>query len=183
MKPFAESRARIWATSIVALTLFGTPEVGAQQRTLVKFEAPAANTKYTEQHSIPVGDVAGHDIRIFENLRTFPNEPLVLGEVPVKEWWTRGSTDFTDANGLGTAYHTLVMENGDKIFIRVNFVAQSVPSADGSKKGANNLIAGPITGGTGKFLGIRGMLRFAANFDPKSGFNESKGEIEYWIDK
>ena len=64
----------------------------------------------------------------------------------------------------------------------MNFVAQSAVSADGSKKGATNLIAGPITGGTGKFLGIRGMLRFAASFDPKSGFNESKGEIDYWME-
>lgn len=167
----------------MVLMLLGTSASWAQQRHLVKFEAPAANTKYTEQHSISIGDVAGHDIRIFENLRTFPNDPLVIDEVRVKEWWTRGFTDFTETNGPGTAYHTLLMENGDKIFIRVNFVAQSVASADGSKRGANNLIAGPITGGTGRFLGIRGMLRLAANFDPKSGLNDSKGEIEYWMGK
>ena len=183
MKHSAHGTAGIWFTSIVSLMLFGISASWAQQKQVVKFEAPAANTKYTEQHSIPVGDVAGHDIRIFENLRTFPKDPLVIGEVRVKEWWTHGFTDFTETNGLGTAYHTLLMENGDKIFIRVNFVAQSVVSADGSKKGANNLIAGPITGGTGKFLGIRGMLRLAANFDTNSGFNDSKGEIEYWMEK
>ena len=149
----------------------------------VKFDAPAANTKYTGQHSIPVGDVPGHDIRIFENFRTFPKDPLIIGEVRVKEWWTRGFTDYTDANGPGTAYHTLLMENGDKIFIRVNFVSQSAGSADGSKRGASNLIAGPITGGTGKFLGIRGLLRLAANFDTTTGFNDSKGEIEHWMEK
>jgi hypothetical protein len=183
MKYLAESRAGIWFGSIASLMLLGTSASWAQQRQVVKFDAPAANTKYTEQHSIPVGDVAGHDIRIFENIRTFPKDPLVIGDVRVKEWWTHGFTDFIETNGLGTAYHTLLMENGDKIFIRVNFVAQSVVSADGSKKGANNLIAGPITGGTGKFLGIRGMLRLAASFDPKSGFNESKGEIDYWMEK
>ena len=170
-------------TAIVSLMLFGTSASWAQQKQLAKFEAPAANTKYTEQHSIAVGDVAGHDIRIFENLRTFPKDPLIIGGVPVKEWWTHGFTDFTDTNGPGTAYHTLVMENGDKVFARVNFVAQSAVSPDGSKKGANNLIAGPITGGTGKFLGIRGMLKLAARFDTTSGFNDSKGEIEYWMEK
>ena len=170
-------------TVIVGSMLFGTSVSWAQQKQLVKFEAPATNTKYTQQHSIPAGDVAGHDLRIFENIRTFPKEPLVVGEVRVVEWWTRGTTDFTEANGPGMAYHTLMMENGDKIFIRVNFVAQSARSSDGSRKGANNLIAGPIMGGTGIFLGIRGMLRLAANFDVTSGFNDSKGEIEYWIEK
>lgn len=183
MKHYAESRAGIWFAFTLSLILLGTSASWAQQRQLIKFETPAANTKYTEQHSIAVGDVAGHDIRIFENLRTFPNAPLVIGEVRVKEWWTHGLTDFTETNGPGIAYHTLLMENGDKIFIRVSFVAQSVVSADGSRKGANNLIAGPITGGTGRFLGIRGMLRLAANFDLKSGSNETKGEIEYWMER
>jgi len=185
MKHSSLKTAGIWLskTVIMGFILIGTSASWAQQKQLVKFEAPAANTKYTQQHSIPAGDVAGHDLRIFENIRTFPKEPLVIGEVPVMEWWTRGSTDFTEANGLGMAYHTLMMENGDKIFIRVNFVAQSARSSDGSKKGANNLIAGPITGGTGKFLGIRGILRLAASFDTTSGFNDSKGEIEYWMEK
>lgn len=183
MKLSADKRPGIWFAPIASVMLFGMSAGWAQQRQVAKFEAPAANTKYTEQHSIPVGDVPGHDIRIFENLRAFPKDPLVIDEVRVKEWWTRGLTDFTETNGLGTAYHTLMMENGDKIFIRVNFVAQSVATTDGSKRGANNLIAGPITGGTGKFLGVRGMLRLAASFDPKSGFNESKGEIEYWMEK
>jgi hypothetical protein len=154
----------------------------AQQKQLVKFEAPAANTKYTVQHGIPLHDAPGHDLRIFENIRTFPKDPLIIDGVTFKEWWTRGFTDYTETNGPALAYHTLVMESGDKIFVRVNFVAQSAVSAEG-KKGANNLIAGPITGGTGKFLGIRGMLRFAANFDSKTGYNDSKGEFEYWMGK
>lgn len=169
--------------AIVTLMLFALSGSHAQQKQLVKFKAPATNTKYTQQHSIPVGDVVGHDIRIFENIRTFPTDPLVIGEVRVKEWWARGYTDFTETNGPGTVYHTLMMENGDKIYIRANFVALSTVSTTGSKKGANNLISGTITGGTGKFLGIRGMMKLEANFDVTSGFNDSKGEIEYWMEK
>jgi hypothetical protein len=183
MKHSAKGRLGVWFSFVLSLLLFGTSATWAEQRQIVRFDAPAANTKYTEQHSIPVGDLAGHDLRIFENVRTFPSDPVVIDEVRIKEWWTRGMTDFTETNGLGTAYHVLLMENGDKIFMRVNFVAQSAVSADGSKKGAKNLIAGPITGGTGKFLGIRGMLRLAASFDTTSGFNESKGEIEYWMER
>ena len=183
MKHSAVSTTCLRFASIAGLVLFGMTASWAQQRQSVKFEAPAANTKYTQQHSIPVGDVPGHDIRIFENLRTFPKDPLIIGEVRVNEWWTHGATDYTEANGLGTAYHTLLMENGDKIFIRVNFVSQSAGGGEGSKKGASNLIAGPITGGTGKFLGIRGLLRLAATFDTTTGFNDSKGEIEYWTER
>ena len=185
MKNYARKSALSWqaVAAVLSLTLSGISVSWAQQKQLVKFEVPSANTKYTQQHSIAVGDVAGHNIRIFENICTFPKNPLVIGEVRVKEWWTHGYTDFTETNGPGTAYNTLIMENGDKIYLRVNFVAHSTVSADGSKKGANNLISGPITGGTGKFLGIRGMMKLAATFDPTSGFNDSKGEIEYWMEK
>lgn len=131
----------------VSLVLFGASTAWAQDKQVVKFEAPAANTKYTQQHSIPVGDVPGHDIRIFENIRTFPSVPLVIEGVRVEEWRTRGFSDFTESNGPGIAYHTLSMENGDKIYMRASFVAHSKVSTDGLKKGANNLISGPITGG------------------------------------
>jgi hypothetical protein len=40
-----------------------------------------------------------------------------------------------------------------------------------------------ITGGTGKLVGIRGMIRASGAADPKAGFNETQAEIEYWIEK
>lgn len=184
MKHPVSRSAAGWRASgaILSVMLIGTSASWAQQKHIVKFEAPAANTKYTQQHSIAVSDVAGHELRIFENIRTFPKYPLMIADVRVKEWWTQGYTDYTQTNGPGIAYHTLMMENGDKIYTRVSFVAQSSVSADGAKKGANNLISGPITGGTGKFIGIRGMIKLAATFDSATGFNESKGEIEYWME-
>ena len=86
MKHSARRTAGIWSaiTAIVSFMLFGISASWAQQKQLVKFEAPAANSKYTQQHSIAVGDVAGHDLRIFENLRTFPKDPLVIDQVRVK---------------------------------------------------------------------------------------------------
>lgn len=38
-------------------------------------------------------------------------------------------------------------------------------------------------GGAGKYLGIRGMSRVTSMFDPKTGFNETQWEDEYWIEK
>ena len=41
---------------------------------------------------------------------------------------------------------------------------------------------GFITGGTGKFAAIQGIVRASANFDLK-GFNETQTDIEYSIGK
>ena len=100
----------------------------------------------------------------------------------MKELWTRGSTDFTALNGLGTSYNVYVMENGDKIYSRANFLAHATPSADG-KASLRNMSTAIITGGTGKYQGIRGVVRSETNADPKKGFNETKGEMEYWMEK
>jgi hypothetical protein len=41
---------------------------------------------------------------------------------------------------------------------------------------------GHITGGTGKFSGIRGLLRTSVTADLKAGTNEVYVELEYWFD-
>ncbi|HWN49034.1 MAG TPA: hypothetical protein VNO18_04275 [Xanthobacteraceae bacterium] len=71
-----------------------------------------------------------------------------------------------------------MLENGDKFFGRLTLVHQS----DGSGK-LTSTVVGPITGGTGKFGGIRGVLRYAGTADPKAGFSEGQWDIEYWIEK
>jgi len=38
------------------------------------------------------------------------------------------------------------------------------------------------SGGTGKFLGIRGIVRAETSADPVSGTNENKSEIKYWME-
>lgn len=42
---------------------------------------------------------------------------------------------------------------------------------------------GNITGGTGKFAAIQGIVRIVTNFDYKTGFNESQFDIEYSMGK
>ena len=51
----------------------------AQERLI--FEVSAENTKYTKQHIIDVGDVPGHQVRVFEIHRAYPsNAPTSNGD-------------------------------------------------------------------------------------------------------
>jgi hypothetical protein len=52
--------------TMVMLLSFGPGELSAQEKCKIKWENPAANSNYTEQHVIDVGDVPGHQIRIYE---------------------------------------------------------------------------------------------------------------------
>jgi hypothetical protein len=67
----------------------------AQQKQQVSFKTPAANTKYTQQTIIDVGDMPGHQVRVFAIHRTYPGEAPVVAGLKLKEMWTRGITDFT----------------------------------------------------------------------------------------
>src|SRR5438128_426876 len=69
----------------------------AQQKQKVSYKVSAENSKYTQQHLIDVGDVPGHEVRIFEIRRTFPNNPPMINGVKLVEQWTRGLTDQTDS--------------------------------------------------------------------------------------
>jgi hypothetical protein len=150
----------------------------AQEKQRISFKTSAENTKYTQQHSIEVGDVPGHHVRVYEIQRTFPNNPPMINGVAMKEQWTRAISDYTDNNGPGTTYGTYVLENGDKFFTRSALVAQS--TAPGKLTAST---VGTITGGTGKFSGMQGTVRTVNIADPKAGVNEGQTELEFTISK
>jgi hypothetical protein len=159
-------------------TVLAAVDVAAQEKQQVSFKTSAENTKYTQQHMIDVGDFPGHQVRVYEIHRTFPKNAPVISGVAIKEQWTRAISDYTDNNGPGTTYGIYVLENGDKFFTRSSLVAQST--------GAGKLTAstvGYIIGGTGKFAGIKGIVRTVNTADPKAGVNEGQTEIEYTLAK
>src|SRR5271165_2319951 len=147
----------------------------AQQR--LAFKVSAENTKYTQQHTIDVGDVSGHQVRLFEIHRAYPSNAPVINGMKIVESWTRGISDYTNNNGEGTIFGVYVLENGDKFFTRGSLVAVQTPEA--SKLTATTV--GPITGGTGKLSRINGMARMLTSADPKTGVNEAQVDIEYWL--
>jgi hypothetical protein len=158
-----------------ALSLGGA---AAQQKQHVTFKSPPETAKYTQQQAIDVGDIPGHQVRVFEIHRTFPTNPPVINGLKLTETWTRGMSDYVDNNGTSTNYVVYVLENGDKFTTRATLVAQSI----GPGK-LSNSTAGVITGGTGKMAGIHGIVRSTGTAEPKAGVNDNQTEIEYTIDK
>ena len=149
----------------------------AQQKQRASFVLPPGNSKYTQQHLIDVGDAPEHKLRLYELQRLLPKDGPELEGSRLVELWIRGISDFIDVNGLATAYSVYVFDNGDKIFARSDLVAVT----DAGK--SNTLAAGRITGGTGKFKAIRGIIRVASAPDPSTGLLRSAFDIDYWFDK
>ena len=147
-----------------------------------KIQQASTQYKFTQQHGIDVGDVPGHQVRIFEVQGTFAKDPPMFEGVRAVERWVRGFSDYTDLNGRAGTYLIFVLENSDKIFARGDGVSQGIVHPDGAKQSTGTLVY-TITGGTGKFLGIHGTIRETAIFNPKVGVVEVQSEGEYWIEK
>jgi len=182
MKLSILKRATLILTLGATLISLGISETWAQQKHQITFKNLGDNTKYTEQHAIDVGDVSGHQVRIFEIHFSYPKDPPVFEDVRVVESWSHGYSDYIDINGHHWGYITDVLENGDKIFARNDGSSQTIVSPDGAKKSTATGVT-TLTGGTGKFRGIQGTLRYVSIFDPKAGLNEGKTEGTYWIEK
>ena len=60
--------------------------------------------------------------------------------------------------------------------------AQTVVAPDGAKKSTYEGTA-TWTGGTGKYLGVRGISWNHVIFDVSKGLNQQSGEVEYWFEK
>jgi hypothetical protein len=176
-------RSTAWLTLALGSMLFVNFDADAQQRKKVVYSVPAENTKYIQQHVIDVGDMPGHQVRIYEIQRTLPKDGPVFEGVRLVETWSRGYSNYIDQNGPSTVYIVYVLENGDKFFGRVDLMSQATSTnADGSKKSMAT-VTGTISGGTGKFIGIRGTVRSTVSSDIKAGVNSGQNEIEYWMEK
>jgi hypothetical protein len=171
----------IFGALVLAAFGFACTEAWAQEKQKYSFKAPAGVTKYGEQHVIDVGDVPGHQLRIYETHSTYTNEAPVYDGVKVKEAWTRSVSDYTAGSGRSNGYGIALLENGDKIFSRTELTTQTSVAADGSKTTKAYSVT-TLTGGTGKFKGIHGTLRgvTATDFKTLSG---SVTEGEYWIER
>jgi hypothetical protein len=167
----------------LALAAFSMTNASAQEKCKMSGSTPAANSTYTQQHVLDVGDVPGHQVRIFELHRTYPadTKPNCEG-LRRTESWTRGFSDYTDRNGPNLGYTVTTLENGDKIFSEDRGTSQTVVTPDGAKKSTGIGIS-KYTGGTGKYQSIRGLERWSNVFDPEKNYNEEQTETEYWLAK
>jgi hypothetical protein len=169
--------------SICCGALLASPAAWSQaaQRTKIAFEVHAQNSKYTQQHSLDIGDMPGHTIRLFELHRTFPDDPPAFAGVAIKDYWSRGESESLGGNGPVFTYSVFNMANGDKIFGRFDGVAQAAAGHSADKRTVvGNLV---LTGETGKMRGIRGTLHVLTNVDLSKGLNDTRYEGEYWMEK
>jgi hypothetical protein len=164
------------ALAIAAALSLGATSAWAQQKQKVSYKVGAEDSKYPQRHTIEVGDEAGHTLGIYEIHRTFSKNAPVINGVKLKEIWTRGYSDLINANSLTANYGVYVMENGDRFYT----FSRTMGQADASGKRATSSV-GEIRGGTGKFSGMKGMVRATGASDAKRGFNETQQEIEYWF--
>lgn len=168
--------------TIVALAAFAFTPAQAQETCKVDEEVLAKNSKYTEQHIFNIDDTPGHVIRIFELVRTYPDDKPNCEGLKRTQTLSHASVDYINGNGTLHGYATTTFENGDKIFAEINGISQTVVNPDGSKKGSFTGIT-RFVGGTGKYQRVRGVTREKTDFDLTTGFNQSRTEGEYWIDK
>ena len=164
------------------LSPIGFSNVSAQEKCKVSEGAGAANSTYTQQHMLDVGDVPGHQVRIFEIHRTYPNDKPNCEGLKRTESWERGYSNYTDWNGPVTTFGVTVLENGDKIFTQIVGTSQTAIGPDGTKSSTFTGVT-RYTGGTGKYKGIRGFLRVNTKFDPEKNINLPQIEGEYWLEK
>jgi hypothetical protein len=159
--------------------LFISSQAVAQQKQEVSFKIPTENSKYIVSQNVDVGDAPNHIVRLFDTRVTIPNNAATVNGLKLVEILSRGIGDLTNGHGGGVAYFVFVAENGDKFFSRNNIAAQQVSGK------LSALLAGPITGGTGKFAGIQGTIREFTNFDPSPGgiISNTQYDIEYSIGK
>ena len=164
--------------SVATFSLCSAPVAWAQQKQKVSYKVTADNSKYTQRHTLEVGDESGHQLVMFEIHRTFPSNAPVVNGVKLKETWTRGYADYVNSNGLSTNYGVFVLENGDKFYTLASTMGQT--DAAGKRM---TVSVGNVLGGTGKFSGMKGLVRSKGASDGKAGFNETQSEIEYWFAK
>jgi hypothetical protein len=174
---------RIVAGALLVCGLFVAASAGwAQQKHTVSYSKSARDSQYTQEHTIDVGDVPGHKVRIFEIHWNYAKGELAFDGVNVKESWVRGSSDYTNTSGPAMNYIIYVLEDGNKVFSRNAVVAQTA-EGEGGTKTARYFAVETLYGGTGKFSHIRGQLHQSGSrvLGASALTLEVKGE--YWFDE
>jgi hypothetical protein len=170
-------RTTVTLTTMALLSLAIALPAVAQLKQHVSYKTSAANTKYVQQLNVDAGDMPGHIVRVFDLTRNHRDNPPVINGIKLVEDTARGITDISDGNGVATFYSVFIMENGDRFFARSSQVSQ------GESGKIVAVATGPITGGTGTFEQIHGIVTFSVKFDTTSGFNEGQADIDYAIGK
>ena len=162
---------------ILATALLTT--VGARAEKQYTFnDSPVTNSQYLHEHALDVGDIPGHQVRVYEIKYEYPNKDFALAGVRVVESYVRGMSDYTNWSGPFTTYTVFTMEDGSKVFSRSTGTTQT--ESDGTRRFT---FVQTFTGGTGKFKGMRGQLRGSGERIGAAKTLTSHSQGEYWIEE
>lgn len=144
--------------------------------------SPPQQSRYVKEHIIDAADAPGHQLRIVEIEKDYTSShPIVRGVkiTKVRQW---AFTNYTNGVGPVIFYETWSDGRGNMFFVEGTAETESQITATGSRRGTSSG-SGRITGGTGKFATIQGVLAGRTEFDsdPNDGYNRNKGRIEYWF--
>jgi len=152
------------AVLMAACLAFSSGEAFAQQKHKFSFKAPPGTTKFTQTHLMEVGEAP-----VYDGLKVVEARGVLV-------------SDYVDGSGNAMTYTVNTMENGDKIFTRGTVMALTTIGSDGARRTSFTSVVA-LTGGTGKFIGIRGTLRGSGFSDMKTGTSGTQTEGEYWLEK
>jgi hypothetical protein len=177
--------SRAFASGLLVLLplIFGSTSGWSQQKFPIVITSESQTSKYVQQYKIDVGDVPGHQVRIQETQRIYGDKSkFEFGGVRVKESWVRGFSDYTNGKGRAWGYGEWILEDGGKVFFDYSGQSHSEPTPTGSLEGSYHGTT-RITGGLGKYKGVRGTITDALTFnnDPTTGYNKTDGRGEYWF--
>ena len=175
----------IYKGILVAVATFISGSALAQEKHSFSFSSEGAKSRYTQQMVIDVDDVPGHQVRVFEVQRVFAvdRRPVIDGEAIVEQW-ARGTSGYTTGVGPNSGFITWLTDKGEKVFLEFSAVAETQPTASGSKRGtAHGALR--IVGGTGRFSKVRGIAFDLTEFDtdPTNGYNRGTTKGEYWFEQ
>ena len=178
MRTSPRSIRAAWASMLaagIAATLAGTAQ--AQQQKFKYVFSAATQGKYTEQHTLDVGDAPGHQVRVATISTRYAGEAPTFDGVKAVESTVWISSDYRNGNGRFVQYVVLQMENGDKVYQQVEGQLQT-----STGKVAYTTVS-TLTGGTGRFATLRGVIRGSGVTDFKTGPSPNPSEGEYWFER
>jgi hypothetical protein len=129
-----------------------------------------------------VGDMPGHQVRIAEVQSKFGDDAPVYDGVKVKEARSVLVSDYVAGTGNAFLHTVSSLENGDRIYSHADIMARTTVDADGGRKTSYTSVT-RLTGGTGKFRGIRGTLFTTGFSDMKTQTSGNQTEGEYWFEQ
>jgi hypothetical protein len=159
----------------------------AEERCKIKWQVPAADSKFTQQLMLDVGDIPGHRIGTFELHRTFSQPPSTCEGAKITEQWNHGFRDLVNRNGRAWGYSVMMLDDGSKIYQQLSGTVQTQVAADGSTRSAYEGVS-LWRGGTGRYEKVVGIQRehSVVEYAPDSQEarkSESWSDVEYWFEK